>query len=216
MDHWTQSQVILSLLEQPLVWPEWNRILAIKEECNPSFSWSPEFTGRAEGYPDIDCAPQLQDLLEFFTPDQDAATLARLAYEIGHLKETTPVTQHSLYIPGSEPHLHGGMDDRILGNAVANTAPSRRTPSQTSSSTPTDKELPPIPSSQSFLAKRNHAHTTPLTHSLQYPAATFVSWHRLEDSIVPDEVLPSGSNFEVYSTDFHPSESHFDPNHYNF
>ncbi|KAF2662159.1 hypothetical protein K491DRAFT_281778 [Lophiostoma macrostomum CBS 122681] len=215
MDHWTQTQVILSLLEQPLIWTAWNHILASQEERDPSFSWSPDFTGRAEGYPDIDCVPQLQDLLEFFTPDQDAATLAGLAYELGHLQETAHVMQHSLYVPGSEPHLVGRINDH--STTVANALPTGLVPSQTSTSSPTDKELPSIPSNGSVPVEDGLVHPATTTPpALQYSAANFVAWQRLEDGIIPDEILPTGSSFDAYQPDFGPLDVHFNPNDCNF
>jgi hypothetical protein len=84
MDKWSQSQVIWSLLQRPCLSEQWYRLIETKREPNPYFGWSREWAGRAEGYPDSDRPPQLQDLLEFYTPDQDAAALVALAYETGH------------------------------------------------------------------------------------------------------------------------------------
>lgn len=43
-------------------------------------SWNQHSTGRVEGYPESNPVPQLQDYLEYFTPDQDPVALAQLAY----------------------------------------------------------------------------------------------------------------------------------------
>ncbi|KAF2745695.1 hypothetical protein M011DRAFT_426817 [Sporormia fimetaria CBS 119925] len=94
---WNQTQVILSLLQQSGIKQEWHRLLESKRERNPSFGWSQRWAGRAEGYPDSDCAPQLQDLLEFFTTGQNATALVALAYEMGHQlpKPSPPSRGHS-------------------------------------------------------------------------------------------------------------------------
>ncbi|KAF2018072.1 hypothetical protein BU24DRAFT_335351, partial [Aaosphaeria arxii CBS 175.79] len=84
MEKWKHSRVILSLLQQPYIWQEWMRLLDAKQETNPNFGWKKQKTGRAEGYPDSDRPPHLQDLLEFFEPGQDAAPIVKLAYNLGH------------------------------------------------------------------------------------------------------------------------------------
>ena len=84
MSSWKQTRTILSLLQQPCLKQAWNRLLENKGEANPSFGWSQRWAGRADGYPDSDHPPQLQDLLEFFTPDQHPESLVEWAYEMGH------------------------------------------------------------------------------------------------------------------------------------
>lgn len=80
---WKHSQVIWSLLQRPEILREWCRLLESKQRTQNPFSWKQSITGRSEGYPDMDHPPQLQDLLEFYAFPQDAAVIARLAFETG-------------------------------------------------------------------------------------------------------------------------------------
>jgi hypothetical protein len=60
---------------------EWDTILERKKRAYIGFGWDARSTARVEGYPDSTQKLQLQDALEYFTPDQDAAMLARKAYD---------------------------------------------------------------------------------------------------------------------------------------
>lgn len=89
MRDWKHSKVINSLLQRPEILREFWRLLERdcslkgKQQTQRSFEWRAKTTGRKEGYPENKLEPQLQDLLEFFTPGQDAAYIARLAFETG-------------------------------------------------------------------------------------------------------------------------------------
>ncbi|PSN64087.1 hypothetical protein BS50DRAFT_679241 [Corynespora cassiicola Philippines] len=107
MDNWKHSVVILSLLKRPSIYSEWMDLLYRKKEANPRFGWNQHETGRAEGYPYTRTSAQLQDLLEFYTPDQDSKALVRLAYELGHLRSRSRT--NSLPRPqtqAEDPHHH--------------------------------------------------------------------------------------------------------------
>jgi len=79
--NWYHSMVIFSLLQRPAIQLEWNRLLKSTCEQQLTLAWNRHSTGRVEGYPETGDAPQLQDLLEYYTPDQDAALIAGLAFD---------------------------------------------------------------------------------------------------------------------------------------
>jgi hypothetical protein len=81
MADWCHSLVIYSLLQRPALLTEWNAVLESINRPFTRFAWNEEQTGRVEGYPDSSRYPRLQDALEYFTPKQNAAALARKAYE---------------------------------------------------------------------------------------------------------------------------------------
>lgn len=92
MADWKHSQVIWSLLQRPEILREWCQLLESKQRTQNPFSWKQSITGRSEGYPDTNQPPQLQDLLEFHTFPQNAATIARLAFEAGLRTKESPST----------------------------------------------------------------------------------------------------------------------------
>lgn len=90
MADWRHSRVIWSLLHRPEILKEWCRLLESKQRTQNPFAWKQSITGRSEGYPDTNTAPQLQDLLEFYTFPQNAAAIARLAFETGLRTKKSP------------------------------------------------------------------------------------------------------------------------------
>jgi hypothetical protein len=82
MADWNHSSVIYSLLQRPAVLRKWNAVLESKKRAFIGFGWDPQSTARVEGYPDSNQTLQLQDALEFFTPDQDSAALAHKAFAL--------------------------------------------------------------------------------------------------------------------------------------
>ncbi|CAE7192997.1 hypothetical protein PTNB85_06331 [Pyrenophora teres f. teres] len=83
------SRVILSLLHRPDVYYEWMSLLRSSQPRITNCSWNQHSTGRVEGYPESNPKPQLQDYLEYFSPDQDAAALAQMAFD-KMVKTTAP------------------------------------------------------------------------------------------------------------------------------
>jgi hypothetical protein len=77
---WYHSKVIYSLLQRPTIQYEWVRLLQRRPHIT-SCSWNQHSTGRVEGYSESNPVPQLQDYLEYFTIEQDAAALTQLAYD---------------------------------------------------------------------------------------------------------------------------------------
>jgi hypothetical protein len=90
MEKWNHSQVIFSLLQRRELIVPWCGLLESKQMTKSPFSWKEKTTGRVEGYPEANIRPQLQDMLEYFTPDRDAVALVRLAFEKGRLEKKLP------------------------------------------------------------------------------------------------------------------------------
>jgi len=87
---WKHTNVIYSLLQRPGIYHEWMRLVRSLPSLT-EFGWNRTSTGRVEGYPESNLTPQLQDYLEYFTADQDAAAVARLAY--AKMKKATAPTR---------------------------------------------------------------------------------------------------------------------------
>lgn len=86
MEDWNHSSVIYSLIQRPTILREWNAVLERKKRTFIGFGWNPQTTGRVEGYPDSNPTLQLQDALEFFTPNGNPAALARKAFDLAVTK----------------------------------------------------------------------------------------------------------------------------------
>jgi hypothetical protein len=86
MEDWNHSKVIYSLLQRPAVLRKWNAVVESKKRAFIGFGWDPQSTARVEGFPDSNQTLQLQDALEFFTPDQDATALSRKAFALAITK----------------------------------------------------------------------------------------------------------------------------------
>ncbi|KAI5918484.1 hypothetical protein F4810DRAFT_574458 [Camillea tinctor] len=105
---WLHSNVIYALLHQHGIHEAWKEYIAQKESQfnghQPMFSWSPESTGRAQGFVENENPGQLQDLLEFFdgTPER--------AERILHLAKTCV---HVVFKPKSMP-LSAGFSQQSL------------------------------------------------------------------------------------------------------
>jgi hypothetical protein len=82
MEDWNHSMMIYSLLQRPAILREWNAVVARKNRTFIGFGWNPESTRRVEGYPDSNPTLHLQDALEFYTSNDNAAALARYAFEL--------------------------------------------------------------------------------------------------------------------------------------
>jgi len=161
MGAWKQSQVVWSLLQQPALRREWLRLLDRKGEAYPNFKWSERTTGGVEGYPEAGKPPQLQDLLEYFTPGQDdAAALVELAYELGHRasKDVSVSRARSQRSQGSPPVPEKDFSD----------AP------------------PPVPPKDGHYGGAGRAMT-----SAAHPASDeIIPWDRLIATIPEDDLLP--------------------------
>lgn len=77
---WYHSWVIYSLLQRPAIWAQWTKLLQ-QYGVVANLAWNEHSTGRVEGYPESVPNLQLQDALEYFTPDANAAALAQLAFD---------------------------------------------------------------------------------------------------------------------------------------
>ncbi|KAI2601842.1 hypothetical protein GGR54DRAFT_580271 [Hypoxylon sp. NC1633] len=99
---WLHSNVIYGLLHQHLIHEAWKLLIAKKQSTfnghQPMFSWSPESTGRAQGFVENENPGQLQDLLEFFEgTKQSAENIVEMAYDCVHV----------IFRPRSASSAHG-------------------------------------------------------------------------------------------------------------
>ena len=206
MADWRHSKVIESLLQRPYLKEEFYRLFELKHDVNPWFRWSERWTRRAEGYPDSDLPPQLQDLLEFFTPDQNASALAQLAYEMGHQPPTPSAVgpQKQILETHLQSNIHGDLQAaRHLSNSNFSSLP--------------DKELPQIPSGPPVPPKdvpNLNRHPVSL---LQGPPDAFVPWDSIMSTIREDEYLPDSSPLDFCGLDLATLESmHMDTSFVDF
>ncbi|KAL5380420.1 hypothetical protein DPSP01_007742 [Paraphaeosphaeria sporulosa] len=130
MADWKHSRVIWSLLQRPEILQEWCYLLETKQRTQNPFSWKESTTGRAEGYPDTDAQPQLQDLLEFYPQPHNAAAIARLAFETGlrekELPKAPPPVPKKDQYPLQLPHqsmYHQGQHSGPFSAAVYDPMP---------------------------------------------------------------------------------------------
>lgn len=181
---WSQTQVIMSLLHQPHLREHWAQLIVGKEEPNPCFGWSSRWAGRAEGYPDTDRSPQLQDLLEFFTPDQNASALVALAYEMGHQSRLTNglrQIQHTHQVhPAKVPHQHASRS--------RHTSP--------------DKELPLLPPEPPVPPKDSTTVALPPHFDINAHSTDFAHWDRLMNTIPEDDLLPDAGPIQIRDLNF--------------
>lgn len=114
---WYHSNVIHSLLQRPEICYEWRSLIQGINLRSVGCSWNQHSTGRVEGYPDSNPIPQLQDYLEYFTPNQDAAALAQLAYKkmMQHPEPSQPIVAPS--VPARERRQQSLQD--LTRNAEA-------------------------------------------------------------------------------------------------
>ncbi|KAI8934162.1 hypothetical protein NX059_008915 [Plenodomus lindquistii] len=106
--NWYHSKVIYSLLQRPAIQVEWCKLLESRQERDLTIGWNQRSTGRTEGYPESNPRPQLQDLLEYFTQDQNPAPLALLAFE--KLKLPPPPVPHKDHRKTSLEDLTNTLD----------------------------------------------------------------------------------------------------------
>ncbi|KAF1849684.1 uncharacterized protein K460DRAFT_349847 [Cucurbitaria berberidis CBS 394.84] len=140
MAEWHHSCVIYSLLHRPTIYSGWINLLESKRRRFTGFGWNRHSTGRVEGFPESNQTVQLQDALEYYTPDQDPAALAQLAYD----------------------------------KAVKRAAP------------PQEPVAPPVPPKDSSDYRDHH------TTSLQELMKETDSWTQFINSVLDDDVLPTG------------------------
>lgn len=215
MANWKHAKLIFSLLQQPIIRDAWIHLIEEKQELNPSFGWNQSETGRAEGYPDSNRPPQLQDLLEFYTPDQSAETLVQLAYEKGHRRQhkTTQNPELMHWLPGAnaEANLHHDPPARSVHIDYPSSLPQHPTtlrpnvPSRSSSVHPPrlEKELPSLPS-DSHIPSIGHDHIHSAS-KIQASTIDFDHWGKLTNTIPEDHVLPDADpmafgNFNLHFT----------------
>ncbi|KAI1391852.1 uncharacterized protein F4822DRAFT_107232 [Hypoxylon trugodes] len=160
---WLHSNVIYGLLHQHLIHEAWKALIAKKQSKfnghQPMFSWSPESTGRAQGFVEGENPGQLQDLLEFFDGTKESAeNIVEMAYTCVHVvfrPRSTSITQGAQSPPSTSPtnaHKHISVLPRTAPSAPRRSAStsaissmnrqSRRTPSADSRHTTVPSQIP--------------------------------------------------------------------------
>jgi hypothetical protein len=204
--NWKHAKVILSLLQQPYVRTAWRNLIEEKRELFPNFGWNQTDTGRAEGYPDSSRRPQLQDLLEYFTPDQNVSALVQLAYEKGHRRQHKSLHSPELInwvpeAPVQRVSLPRSQFSQITNSLQCAEGSSRYTATNTGSLHRREKDLPPLPPKDELTIQSSQ---------LQYNDINFESWNHLtstirEDNLLCDPVpMDFGDDFDLgFNTGFH-------------
>ncbi|KXJ90465.1 hypothetical protein Micbo1qcDRAFT_70757 [Microdochium bolleyi] len=98
---WLHSNVIYGLLHQHGAHEAWKEHIAKKQDRfnghQPMFSWSPESTGRAQGFVENESPGQLQDFLEFYDGTREAADkIVKAAWSTVHVvlrQKQMPISQ---------------------------------------------------------------------------------------------------------------------------
>lgn len=114
MEEWRQSNVILSLLQRPVIREAWCNVLQSQRQLRADFGWNQHNTGRVEGYPENNAEPHLQDLLEYYQPRDDAAKLAQLAILKIAFPSLPPQVPRKDYKDHRTATLPSLMEDRVL------------------------------------------------------------------------------------------------------
>lgn len=114
---WMHSRVIYGLLHQPKIHTAWEALVTNKANelggRRPQFSWHPSKTGRAQGFLEKENAGQLQDLLEFFSgDDEEAEWVAKVAFDNADMvvnksaSPSPPFQQSSVATAFTQPETH--------------------------------------------------------------------------------------------------------------
>ncbi|KAF2466950.1 uncharacterized protein BDR25DRAFT_292645 [Lindgomyces ingoldianus] len=207
MTNWKHTLVILSLLKQPHVCQEQIRLYESKGVQNPYFGWNEHTTGRAEGYPDGLCAPQLQDLLEFFSPGQNARYIVELAWAKGY-RPNPPIsndTPEPSNLDRSTGNKSRGSEKSRPQDLASTLAPrqmgARRSENQSTHAGYSEKELPCLPPVPPVPLKNDSS--ADLTSLSENPLNVgFESWAPLTTTIPEDEILPDTCDFDMMDLSF--------------
>ncbi|KAF2180223.1 hypothetical protein K469DRAFT_753464 [Zopfia rhizophila CBS 207.26] len=210
MDEWKHSNVIFGLLSQPYVRDEWARLLVSKHEQKLYFGWNQHTTGRSEGYPGSNRPPQLQDLLEFFVPGQNARALAEFAYKKGHRRPADPLdcSTKSQSILGVAPlDSPAASRDKDYSNQLSQSSRSislqymstfQNRATHPSHGALLNKKLPPVPPMQDRSVSLVGTSYDTLHVQLE-------PWDNLINTISEDHVLPDSFATELDDIDFNNS-----------
>ncbi|UPX16883.1 uncharacterized protein EKO05_0007266 [Ascochyta rabiei] len=121
MKNWLQSNVIHSLLQRPVIFKEWLRILHTQPQLRGDFGWNRHDTERVEGYPENNAEPNLQDRLEYFKPSENAAALAQFAFKKIAFPSHPPQAPRKDHKDHHTATLQDLMDDTESWNSFVST-----------------------------------------------------------------------------------------------
>ncbi|KAI1101876.1 hypothetical protein F4804DRAFT_314740 [Jackrogersella minutella] len=228
---WLHSNVIYGLLHQHLVHEAWKALIARKQnEFNghqPMFSWSPESTGRAQGFVENENPGQLQDLLEFFDGSKESAeNIVDMAYTCVHVVFRPRSTSATQGAPQSPPgpmsptntHKHISVIPRSPSaprrSASTSALPStsrhsRRTPSGDfpQSTVPTQVSnlnvaMPPAPNRQPPMVNAYQSYPMQPSQQQRYVPPPVTTDKALPPApLAPSPTSPMHIDFSLFSTD---------------
>ncbi|KAI2619772.1 hypothetical protein GGS26DRAFT_595176 [Hypomontagnella submonticulosa] len=226
---WLHSNVIYGLLHQHLIHEAWKALIAKKQSKfnghHPLFSWSPESTGRAQGFVENENPGQLQDLLEFFDGSKEAAeNIVEMAYTCVHVvfrPRSTSVTQGGSSLPGSTSPTNTSKHISVLPrspsvprrSASTSALPgvnrhSRRTPSGDSRHTTVPGQIqnlsltiPQAPSHQQPMMNAYQSFPMQPTQQQRYLPPITTDKALPPAPLAPTPTSPMNLDFPIFNTD---------------
>ncbi|OTA98113.1 hypothetical protein M426DRAFT_17739 [Hypoxylon sp. CI-4A] len=223
---WLHSNVIYGLLHQHLIHEAWKALIASKQSKfnghQPMFSWSPESTGRAQGYVENENPGQLQDLLEFFDGTKESAeNVVEMAYDCVHVvfrPRSSSVTQSppSSSSPNNTPkHISVLPRTPAVPRRSASTSAlpstgrhSRRTASGDSSRTTIPTQAPnlnlamaPMPTQQPSMINAYQSFPMPPTQQQRFIAPSPISTDKAlpPAPLAPSPTSPMNIDFPLFN-----------------
>ncbi|KAF2732425.1 hypothetical protein EJ04DRAFT_496941 [Polyplosphaeria fusca] len=191
ISEWHHSRVIWSLLQQPRIHQAWVQLLEQKQVAIPSFSWNRHTTGRAEGFSDAACQPQLQDLLEFYTNEMDPTPIVQLAFDKNKgrprspdLEGTTDTTYYNITPKARQNRYRSSRSSQFSGHASNDRVLSEQISVHSAQSSFHGKELPVAPLD---LGPPVPPKDDPVRQPWPcYDDTDMSNWHRLADTTIED------------------------------
>lgn len=129
---WMHSRVVYGLMHQPLIHEAWTNLLNTKQVEHagrrPRFSWHPSRTGRAQGFLEQENTGQLQDMLEFFSGnEQEAQWIVKAAYDMADIvfdsdRPSIPDSASSVSIQSSPSRDMGVSFNQMTAQSAMMTA----------------------------------------------------------------------------------------------
>ncbi|OTA58842.1 hypothetical protein K449DRAFT_424154 [Hypoxylon sp. EC38] len=225
---WLHSNVIYGLLHQHLIHEAWKELIERKQSKfnghQPMFSWSPESTGRAQGFVENENPGQLQDLLEFFDGTKESAeNIVEMAYTCVHVvfrPRSTSVTQGASQSPSSP--INTSKHVSVLPRSPAVSVPrrsastsalpgvirhSRRTPSGDSRHTvPTQVSnmnltMQPTPSQQQSMMNTYQTYPMQPAQQQRYVPPITTDKALPPAPLAPSPTSPMNLDFPLFNTD---------------
>ncbi|KAF2117888.1 hypothetical protein BDV96DRAFT_406038 [Lophiotrema nucula] len=211
---WDHSQVIRSLLSRTGIAEAWKNVLDGADDT--VLKWDQRTTGRAEGYPDSKCEPQLQDLLEWY-PDgavlSDVVNRALRESSAAPRHETTVTRQDHWNMQVMDHSSMSSINSRMIqipyqyylhelapGGYTNFSRPLPTQPPQYVERFSTTRLYPPVLS-------RNGFNTQHVKES-RLPLSWTAPWTQIENTIIDDLDRRSPANAVAYYDTTYDAEDH--------